>query len=308
MGAWGPGLYQSDAALELKAQLKDWVRLPLDGSELLALAKDYFPASDDPLSPDHTAIWIALADQFHTYGIRCPAVFERATSLIDSGADDAAMRTLDLSAPDCDRRIKALATLSREWRTPNSQPAARRIVQTPEPHCVAEGDVYAYPTQMGNPPNTQFPAKEIDKIFAPDGWNAFVIAKNAHQRGVFAMSYVIRLHIDSPTKPTLEICKSAPVSAVNYDFMAEGQPPAHAAAWTIVGQPILKKMRVEKLGMIALSWDKVATLLNGAGTLDDASRGRVSGVLAVYHRAPDSNAVISSAVPLDITLAQLTAG
>jgi hypothetical protein len=307
MSSWGPGLYQNAAALDVKAALKDWARLPVEGPQLIAMATRAFPEATDQTAAAYTSIWLALAEQFYAFGIACPDLFDLADTLISSGADDRAMQAVGMSAADRNRRARALNRLNETWAAPHPNPADRRIIWSPEQHCTADGDVFVYPIENGNTANTNFTAKDIAKTFRPNGWNAFIVAKTAHQQGVYAMSYVIRLHIDSKTKPDMAKIRAAAVSGVKYAFLSSTLPTVPCGAWTVVSPSILKKMRAEKIGHVALSWPAVCKELPGTGDINTASRGRVSGALSVYNRLPGSKQYLSYAVPLKITLGQLLA-
>ena len=88
MGAWGHKLYDSDVARDVRDAFEDLARLPLDPAALVARALASHPGADDPDDEDHTAFWLALADQFHRYGIAHAPLFERANAIVDSGHDE----------------------------------------------------------------------------------------------------------------------------------------------------------------------------------------------------------------------------
>lgn len=308
MGAWGGKLYDCDTANDLRDAFKTWVRLPYDGGELVDFAKKQYAEFDDPESEDHTIVWLVLADLFHKYGVGHAETFKTATHLIDSGADDRMMRALEMEEADLKRRAVELDALKTKWATPNPKPVNRRLLKKPEPHNVESGQIWIYPTEDGNPPNTFFSQADIDKEFKPDGWNAFAVGQVAHHLGYFSNAYVMRLHIDSRKKPDLDTCRRAPISGVRYFMMDKADPLAHVVAWRSISKSALKKMGAELVGQVDLSWDKIRAHLNATGPEhQEPGTGHISGILSVYQRMLGSKDYMDYAAPLDVGLPDLVA-
>ena len=308
MGAWGYKLYDNDAACDLRDQFKDWRRMPYDGDALLTFVTEQTGGADDPDDEDYSTYWLTLADLFWRHGIVCQTVFERAISVIDSGADAAMMAVLDIEEKDRNKRAQHLREFRDKWTTPNPKPTKRSIFKKPEPLAVASGDVWIYPTEDGNPPNTFFPATEIEKSFKPDGWAAFAITNTRHVLGFLAAAHFVRLHVDGPERPTLDACIAAPISGAHYFMMKKNTPLAHAAGVVEIPKSVLKKMRAEKIGSVEISWEKVCARINNAEEfLTTRHRGSLCGLLRIYQRMLVGRGYMDYAKPLDIKFADLIA-
>ncbi len=307
MGAWGHKLYDNDAASDLREEFKDLKRLPLDGDALLGVIGDTIGIPDED-DEDGTSFWIALADLYWKHGVDGAGVFARARDIIDTGADDRLMADLDMSDKDREKRRKHLAEVCAKWASPNPKPTNRNVFKKPEAHAAAPGEIYAIPTEGGNPPNTFFPAAYIDENFAPDGWVAFAVTNVAHILGYYAAAHFIRLHVDGPDKPSFERCQTAPVSGVRYFMMEKKAPLAHVAGVVEITKTVLKKMRAEKLGSVAFSWAKVCDRINGAAEFETTRRrGSLCGLMQVYQPMLGGKGFMDYAAPLDITVADLLA-
>jgi hypothetical protein len=305
MGAWGAGLYQSDTAGDLKVKFARFVRLPISGRELAETIAGGEPAASNPEDEDYTTYWLVLADQFYRYGIEDGETLARAISIIDGGVDDRVMAELDMSARDREKRRKELATLKAKWTSPNPKPANRKLLKAPEPFIVAEGDIWAFPVQDGNPPNTYMPAEWIEENFRPNGWAAFAIAANRHLLGWYAASFFIRLHVDGPERPDLEACLGSSVSGWKYGYAPEGHPPAHVVGWVEVTKPVLKKMRAEKIGSVSFDQVAVGNRINGFVADDAQEPGSLCGRMDCWQRVHGSSEWLHRALPLDIRLNDL---
>ncbi|HMQ57784.1 MAG TPA: hypothetical protein PKE65_04495 [Rhizobiaceae bacterium] len=305
MGAWGAGLYQSDAAADLKDEFRRFSRLPLGGAELAAMISQRHPESGDPADEEYSTFWLVLADLFHRHGIEDAQTFDRARAIIADGSDDRVLAELEMSDRDREKRRTALQALAAKWAIPDPKPAKRKILKTPEPFAVEEGDIWIFPTQDGNPPNTYFPEAEIAKRFKPDGWAAFAIVANRHQLGYFAATFFLRLHVDAPEPPELDTCRSAAISGVKYYIMQKGQPLAHAAGWAEITKPVLKKMRAQKVGSVVFDKGKVALRIHGFELDERREPGSLCGLLHCWQRFLGTEEWMDLAAPLDIRMPDL---
>lgn len=114
MGSWGPGLYGSDDAQEIRDKIKLLLRLPKSGDELLTLLKSLYP-SDGPKDDMYTVLHVVAADQFHKYGVESPRLFNLAKRIILDGHDDRAMARLGMSATLRSKRRRLLTELQSKW-------------------------------------------------------------------------------------------------------------------------------------------------------------------------------------------------
>ena len=65
MGFFGTGLYSGDFALDLRSTIGAVARLPFDDDKLLNILCETQPGiAGDPNDPDHTVLWLVVADQF----------------------------------------------------------------------------------------------------------------------------------------------------------------------------------------------------------------------------------------------------
>ena len=65
MGAWGPGLYADDFAMDLKGTIEVLARLPFPPDRLLDMLVETAPAQANNSDDDgHTIFWLVAADQF----------------------------------------------------------------------------------------------------------------------------------------------------------------------------------------------------------------------------------------------------
>jgi hypothetical protein len=250
VGSWGVGLYDNDTASDLKAGFAELVRLPVGQDELLEKVLDAFPAGRDPEDEDFTGSWLALADLFHAYGLDHPEVFARALEIVETGADLAVQRELEMSDADLRKRARVLHKLAEKWRAPHPKPRARRLVEAPEPLLFESGDTLAYPTQKGNAANVHLPVARLAEDFRPDGWGAFAVLATARRHGYFACYLVARLYLESATKPTLEGCTGAVIAGI--DPRLPLVPADPAVKVVSVSRAEARKLAAETIGRFEL--------------------------------------------------------
>lgn len=255
MGAWGPGLYACDVALDLKADVAALVRLPEDAETLVARIRALWPCADDPDDEDHTDFWLVLADQLHGYGIAHQPALERAREIVRSGADLEIKKSLDMAPGDLRKRAAVLAKIEARLAVPNPRPRSRRLLRAPEPFVLDLGACLAYPSQDGNAANVHMRQSDLDRTFAPNGWGAFIVLARARKLGYFARHLVARLAVAPKTKPTRASCAASRLSANKFAWSLE--PPTAAVAWVEVTRPHLKKLGAEALGALAVDGEAV---------------------------------------------------
>ncbi len=309
MGAWGAGLFQNDTAADIRDYFREVAKAPVSDQQVLDKLLEQFPAAD-PQDEDYTVTWLALADLFHEHGMEVPSLCERALAIIESGADDAMSEALEMSVRDRTKRAALLAGLAEKWRQPNPAPKRRAMASKAQKHAVSVGDIWALPTQDGNPPNTYFPASHLQETFKPDGWTAIAFISNAHYMEYKAASFFLRLHVDGPQRPTLATCLDASVSGAQHYLQQEsGKPPEIVAGWAEVTPAILKKLRAELLGNLNFDMRKVVdAVYDPAPLIERRGPGSLCGQLHIWQRwIGTSGDFMTRAEPLPLKLRDMLA-
>jgi hypothetical protein len=259
MGAWGSGLYSNDTAREVKDAIREIVRLPGDGAFLLDTLLQAFPPGEES-DDDYSATWLVLADQFHRYAIDCPALFQKARHIIANGIDDRLMAALGMTPGDRDARKQALTRLIVDWSKAPQKPAGRKVLKAPLKNPLGPGEVWIYPTQGGNSANVLDPLSSIRKTFKPDGWSAFVVARNEFRYGFYPASFLIRLHVEQTTPPSLAACREARVGGRILRVYGEAEPSA-TCGWAPMSGWVIQKLGAKKIGALAVDWEMVRAKL-----------------------------------------------
>jgi hypothetical protein len=232
MGAWGPGLYSDDFALDLRTAIGAVSRLPMDGPEIVTLLAELEPAAHAVTDPDHPTFWLVVADQLHRRGIASPAR-ERALQIIDEGTDVRRLRELGMSEPDLEKRSRMLDKLRRTIAAPLPT-RARKTLKKPQPLLMDRGQVYAYPVNSrGNCINPYFRDK-VQAQFTPAGWAAFLVVNCGHALGYLAWYQLASRSAVTREQPDL----SSAIASIDLDRIGIGtMSKSHAA-----------KMEIELLG------------------------------------------------------------
>ena len=140
MGAWGPGLYQDDVALDVRDYYKDQLHRGKEGEqitqELIAQNSDIL---EDP--DDGPVFWLALADVQWKMGRLENVVKQNALNIIDENVD---LMRWQHEEPGCvKKRLHMLSELKEKLLSP--QPEMKKVSQYRLFHCNwKKGDVYAY--------------------------------------------------------------------------------------------------------------------------------------------------------------------
>ncbi len=243
MGTWGPGLYSSDIAEDLKASIRAVTRLPFDEGQLVDILRATEPdAANDPANEDYTVFWLVLADQLQKRGIDAPAVRGTALALIDDGTDLARFKELGLWEAGLRKRAKALGELRARLVAP--MPAAKRqaVLRAPQPYALELGGVYSYPTKGGECINPYMGPKYFDRAaWEPDGYGLMAIV-NRGRAFDFLTWYQPLVAVGAPTeKPT-----AIPLDMIWRLKLPGTCSPAH-----------FKKMELEQVGQVTFDPEKL---------------------------------------------------
>ena len=83
MGVWGPSIFSSDIALDIKQEYQTLLAFGTPDDEAYQLIKDHHKPEDDDVE-----FWFSMATIQQKYGILLPDVKERALACIAEGCDD----------------------------------------------------------------------------------------------------------------------------------------------------------------------------------------------------------------------------
>ena len=248
MGVWGTGLYSGDFAKDLSSAARAVSQLPFDGERLAELLCSVEPgAANNSSDEDHTTFWLVVADQFAKRGIACERVRKRALAIIDGGADLAMLTRRGMDAVGLRKRGKMLAELRAKIENPASPAKPRRVLKKPQALVMNEGDVLVYPTGNGKPINPYFASVEkMRPEWVHDGWGTAVIVEAGLEFGFLAWYRPITMAAVNSTKPEMpEILEN--------EIWALRTPATCSASH-------FKKMRLEKIGSVAIDREKVKQL------------------------------------------------
>lgn len=145
MGIWGPKLYQSDIAEEVRDYYRDQLRRGKSGKDITQdlIAQNKFTTLDSDDAPE---FWFALADTQWDLGRLEDCVKERAVYYLNEGHD--LLRWEKEDPANAIKRAKVLDELRQKLMSP--QPAEKRVAPYKLYRCVwSIGDVYAYQLSSG---------------------------------------------------------------------------------------------------------------------------------------------------------------
>jgi hypothetical protein len=183
MGAWGPGLYSDDFALDLRGMVKSVARLPFAPDKLLELLCAATPESAREAEDEgHTVFWLVVADQFAKRGIDCPPARDRALGIIADGSDLKMMEALDMDAKAMTKRRAILDELRVRLAAPIVIGKPRATLKAPQKLLLGVGDAVTYPVCKREPINPYAAGMDhpFVKAWRQDGWGAFVVAECGH--------------------------------------------------------------------------------------------------------------------------------
>jgi hypothetical protein len=243
MGKWSPGLYGNDVTADLKTVMRDLVRLPLTGDELVQQAMSMFAGPTDTHDEMYTSFCLALADQAHVYGLDAPSLYLKAREIAACGADVEIHRQLGMPEGDLRRRQQEIRKLIERISRPNPKPRNRRLLEEPETYLFEEGDMVIYPTQAGQAINPYFPKRLLDG-WARDNWGGFVVWGRDRIYGYLAAYLIAVLPPLGPMTPE--------ISGIGdeRDFACVAElvhiPPTHP-----------RRMQLKQIGRFAIKRDQI---------------------------------------------------
>lgn len=264
MGVWGTGLYSGDFAKDLSSAVRAVSQLPFDGERLAEMLCSVEPgAANNASDEDHTTFWLVVADQFAKRGIACERVRQRALEIIDKGEDAAMLTRLGMKATGLRKRGKVLAELREKFVNPAPATKPRRVLKNPQTLVMNSGDVLVYPTGRGRPINPYFAS--IEKMapeWVQDGWGAAVIVEADREFEFLAWYRPMTIAVAKSTKPGMQ-------EILENDVWALRIPATCSASH-------LKKMRIEKIGSVAIDRKKVKQLFPNEPTGRSAAVNDIS--------------------------------
>jgi hypothetical protein len=291
MGVWSTALYGGDAALDLRDEVKDLLRAPLDEDGLLAILRVRHPGLDETSDEDHADLWLALADQLHLHAVAAPKALATARAIIDGGLDLDVKRGLGMSEADLKKRAKILDALAAKWATPHPKPTKRKVQDKPEALLFEAGDCLAYPVSPGGAAiNPYFASAEKDPSWTPGGYGAAVVLARGLYCGVFAWYAVARLALTSAEPPTLAACAGAQVDSQSSPLAAQlqEQPELSIAAGRLPPNHA-KRLRLATVGRLAVDEKAVREDLAAVFAPDFTPAPSLADALSAWGtRAPSS--------------------
>ncbi|MBY0374135.1 MAG: hypothetical protein K2Q23_09090 [Bryobacteraceae bacterium] len=266
MGQWGAGLYQNDVAAEVREFCREIFRLPFATDRLVEMARQRFDGAASPADENHTDFLLALADQFHHYGLANEGLADGVAAMLKSGMDLERRRQLGMGERDLRRRAVALEKLEEKWSQPHPRPRRRLILLEPEPFLFTAGAVVSYPTQSGEPINPWFPTARVERDFAREGTGAFVVIAGLRKWEYIAL-YVIAI---------LEARASGETEGLD-QFVAPGR--RFTATWVTMNKRLVRRMGCREIGTVVLREEAVAELLADPEMLRWAPMGLENALL-----------------------------
>jgi hypothetical protein len=261
VGTWSVSLYGNDAAADVRGDLADLLRAPLDGNEIVAALRESYSSLDDEGDGDYCDLWLAIADQFHRYGLAAPEVMDIAERIISTGLDLDAKRALGMDPRSLGKREKLLRELRATWATPHASPRPRRVQAKPDAFVFEPGDCVAYPVSTSRRSiNPYFAKAEDDPAWKPDGYGAMAVLTRGHRYRVFAWYAVARLSVWSRETPSLALCAGAMIESES-SLLDErlGEKPRLAVGAGRLPPLFARKMRFETVGHLQPILDALRT-------------------------------------------------
>lgn len=246
MGAWGPGLYSNDAALDQRQVVRSLLRLPIGPEEIIEAIRHYDPVLDDVDDVDHATAWFVIADMFYRYGIEHQPTIERVREYVNNDRDLAIMADLGMEPSLIRKRRAILESLAAKVETPNPKPSKRRVLQKPQPLLFEAGELIRYPTQDGKSANPYFSNWE-EQRFHPNGYLAGLIVDVGRSFEFFAWYSYSLVDRIFPFAPSVEDCVDVELYGKVYGTMS----PTH-----------LKRQAIERVAQVTLSPEASKRLLH----------------------------------------------
>lgn len=247
MGSWGMGLYQDDAAADLRSSIALLSKLPETGDRILDIILESHDGRTDLTSDGGPTFWLVLADQFERRGIQCAKVFEQAVAAIETGADLRDLQARGAGASDLKKRARILHTLAERFLKPRPVVPRPNAAKLP-PSVVEAGEVYRFPTMGDKAFNPWLPDWDRGR-FKPDGWGALLVFAHGRVFNWFPWCAASSLTVDPTQPPSL-------ADAVQARFISKKQ----GGGYFLPRRTHAKKMALELLGRVALDPSKAAAV------------------------------------------------
>lgn len=231
MGTWSPALYGSDVANDIRENIKELLRTPLDEDGVVEKLADLYPNLKNKVDEEYPDMWLVLADQFHAHGLKAARVFAAANSIIDTGLDLETKRACAMVERDLRKRAKVLADLRAKWAKPNPKPVKRNVQEKPDALVFDTGDCFTYP--------------------ATDSYGAGVVLARGHYLGTFSWYAVARLSLQAREKPTLAECAAAMIDSESSVLDKHlGEKPTLCIHASRLTPDQRRKLRIETIGRL----------------------------------------------------------
>lgn len=252
MGTWSVTLYGNDAAADIRGDVKELLRAPLDETAIIAALIQSYPALENKADEEYCDLWLAVADQLHAYGVAAPAVFAAASTIIDAGLDLDTKRSLGMGERDLARRAALLSGLRARWAKPHPKPVKRKVQSKPDAFVFEVGDCVAYPVSKTRATiNPYFAKAEDDPQWSHDGCGAMAVLACGHRHGIFAWYAVARLSLRSTGRPSAEVCAAAMIEAESSLVDEQmGEKPRLAVFGGRLTPLFARKMRCDVVGSL----------------------------------------------------------
>lgn len=257
MGSWGPGLYQDDAAADLKATITLLATLPISGDEMLKILVDNHPEGVAMKDDGGPAFWLVAADQFERRGIECRKVFAQALRVIDTGADLRDLKAREADSRTLRKREEILAILADCLRSPRPT-RTRPNTKTPPPFVVSVGEVLAFPTLDGHAINPYGKSSKPTTLKA-DGWGALLVLARGRAFDWIPWCAISSLSVDPRREPSL------------VDAAAARLYSDQGATLCVPREAHKKRMKMQSLGSLQLNSAKAKAAITREYTVRDAA-------------------------------------
>jgi hypothetical protein len=249
---WGTGLYDDDAAADLRDAIALVTKVPAGGEKLLQILRDMHGAIDVG-DVDGQTFWLVMADQFERRGIACAEVTDNAISIVVEGRNLEALKALGADQPTLRKRTKVLTELLGRLRAPRP-PKVRNAPRKPPEMILAAGEVFAFPAMRGVASRPW--RAPSDGPFIPDGWGALVVLSTGRAFDWLPWCAVASLTVDPTRVPSLD---EAVQACLIYHLQTDG------AARCVPRRSEIRKMDLKPLGKVSLDATRTEPTLSKWG-------------------------------------------
>jgi hypothetical protein len=194
VGHWGPGLYSSDIAADMRDALKGLLRVPMPVDEIVAAAEREIAPLDDEVA----VVRLVAADVLERAGWLSEAVRAEGLAAIASGDDIAGCAEAGISAADLRKRRAVLSSLAERLRSPRAA-RPRPVLKAPDRLLFEPGDVLSYPIRDGACYNPYLGRRPAD--WMPDGHAIAAVVATGHALGWLGWYAVVSPPPQDPAAP-----------------------------------------------------------------------------------------------------------